>query len=163
MAQKTQHIQYQDETKVHPALIKYCGYCLNKAAVLLRTMMNDELKGFKVITSDLALLKMIEAGELISQIQLGEQLGIDKASMVKLIDSLEKRKMVERITHPTDRRVKNIQLTQTGHKILEKCHGAKIRAEKKFFSSLTLDEEKVFRKLIQKLISPATVKNTGKN
>lgn len=152
MAKKTQQIQYQDETKIHPALIKYCGYCLNKAAILLRTLMNEELNSFKVVTTDLALLKIIEAGEMISQIQLGDQLGIDKASMVKLIDSLEKRKMVERIAHPTDRRVKNIQLTKVGQKTLDQCHQAKLRAEKKFFERLTAEEEKQFRHIIQKLI-----------
>jgi DNA-binding MarR family transcriptional regulator len=119
--------------------------------------MNEELKDFNLITGDLALLKIIQAGELISQIQLGDQLGIDKASMVKLIDSLEKRKMLERIAHPTDRRVKNLQLTKWGKKVLDQCQTAKLRAEKKFFEPLTTSEEKAFRKLVQKLIPAPTL------
>ncbi|MBC7752901.1 MAG: MarR family transcriptional regulator [Moraxellaceae bacterium] len=156
MPQKNILPNYQDETKVHPALIKYCGYCLNKATVLLRTLMNQEMQAFNLTTVDLALLKIIEEGELISQIQLGDQLGIDKASMVKLIDSLEKRKMVERLTHPSDRRVKNLQLTKMGKKTLGNCQKAKLRAEKKFFQPLNLAEEKAFREIIKKLI-PAPV------
>ncbi len=152
MGIKTQLILDHDETKVHPALIKYCGYCLNKSTLFLRSLMNTELKSFNLTTADLALLKIIEAVESISQIHLGDQLGIDKASMVKHIDSLEKRKMLERIPHPTDRRVKNISLTKHGRKVLENSHEAKLRAEKKFFAPLTAAEEKMFRSLVQKLI-----------
>lgn len=157
MAKKTQVFNYQDETKVHPALIKYCGYCMKKATIRLRSLMDDELKKFNVSTGELGLLKVIQDGEKISQIQLGDQLGIDKASMVKLIDALEKQKLVERIAHPTDRRVKNIQLTKNGQKILDHCQSGKLRAEKKFFEPLTTAEEKTFRDLIQKLIPSPTI------
>lgn len=157
MAKKTQVFNYQDETKVHPALIKYCGYCMKKATIRLRSLMDEELKDFNITTGELGLLKVIQDGVLISQIKLGDQLGIDKASMVKLIDNLEKRKMLERIAHPTDRRVKNIQLTKNGKKILEQCQPSKLRAEKKFFEPLTAAEEKTFRELVQKLIPPPTI------
>ena len=95
---------------------------------------------------------MIEANGLISQINLGAELGIDKASMVKLIDDLERKNMVERVPHPTDRRVKNIQLTANGKKAFNNCYSAKIRAEKKFFSQLSASEEQAFRKIILKLL-----------
>lgn len=130
---------------------------MKKATIRLRSLMDEELEKFNITTGELGLLKIIQDGELISQIQLGDQLGIDKASMVKLIDSLEKEKILERIPHPTDRRVKNIQLTKNGKKILDHCQSAKLRAEKKFFEPLTPTEEKTFRKLVQKLIPPPNI------
>lgn len=158
MAKKTQVVNYNDETKVHPALTKYVGYCLMKSSAWLKAIMCEELEKIKVYPAQLGLLKVIEANGLISQIKLGAETGIDKASIVKLIDDLESKKMVERIPHPTDRRVKNIQMTAHGKKVFNTCHSAKVRAEKKFFSQLSNSEEQAFRKMILKLLPPTTNK-----
>lgn len=52
----------------------------------------------------------------INQCQLGEELLIDKASMVRIIDTLCESGMIERTANPEDRRVHLLKITDAGEK-----------------------------------------------
>jgi len=52
----------------------------------------------------------------INQCQLGEELLIDKASMVRIIDTLCENGMIERTANPEDRRVHLLKITNDGEK-----------------------------------------------
>jgi DNA-binding MarR family transcriptional regulator len=90
-------------------------------------------------------------GGPISQIQLGDELGIDKASMVKAIDELEKLKYVQRIPHPTDRRIKLVELTLKGETLLKQCNKTKDNVEKEFFKGLDKKDEEALRTIVRRL------------
>jgi len=149
---QTTVIKFANETKVHPGLKEYFGYCLIKASAWLRKLHDEELKNQNIQTHHLGILKILEIGGPISQIQLGEELGIDKASMVKLIDHLEKYKYVERRPHPTDRRIKNVKMTKYGLEAMGRCSQIKTEIEKKFFKNLTVNEQEQLRVLISRLL-----------
>ncbi|HEX8180298.1 MAG TPA: MarR family transcriptional regulator [Pyrinomonadaceae bacterium] len=51
--------------------------------------------------------------------ELGELLLVSRANITGLIDCLAERGLVERSVAPADRRVRLVQLTTTGHKLLE--------------------------------------------
>ncbi len=55
-----------------------------------------------------------------SQMALSRRLVVNKADMTGVIDRLEKAQLVERVTHPTDRRVNLIKITQKGSALLAK-------------------------------------------
>jgi DNA-binding MarR family transcriptional regulator len=150
--QKIISVQFQDETKVHPALKEYFGYCLFKASARMRSLMDNALVDLKMQTHHFGILKILEMSGPISQIQLGEELGIDKASMVKLIDLLEKNNFVSRQAHPNDRRIKNIKLTALGKKSIKNCNSLKDKVEAEFFSSIELSHRNLLRKLIPLLL-----------
>nr|WP_282916618.1 MarR family transcriptional regulator [Streptomyces varsoviensis] len=46
--------------------------------------------------------------------RLADRLGCDASTATSMIDRLEKRGLVRRVPHPTDRRVKVVQLTEEG-------------------------------------------------
>lgn len=145
-------VKFKDETKVHPLLKNYFGYSFFKASARLRLLMNEGLAEFNLQTHHLGILKLLENDSLISQIQLGDELGIDKASMVKLIDQLEQLKLVVRKTDEKDRRIKNIQLTAQGAKLIKTCITVKTKAEKEFFKNLTADEIETLKRLMPLLL-----------
>jgi DNA-binding MarR family transcriptional regulator len=97
------------------------------------------------------MLKVLMVGGPISQIQLGEELGIDKASMVKAIDELEKLNYLHRVPHPTDRRVKLVELTPKGESLLRQCNKSKDKVEREFFKGLAKKDEAKFREIVRKL------------
>ncbi|MGZ3689937.1 MAG: MarR family winged helix-turn-helix transcriptional regulator [Pseudobdellovibrio sp.] len=152
MGKKTESVQYQDETKVHPELKNYMGYCLKKVTAHMHMLMNTALKKHDLQGYHMGVLKVIEVSGQISQIDLGEEMGIDKASMVKIIDHLEKKKCVERIASREDRRIKYIVVTKAGAKLLQNCHLLKTDVEKEFFRKLTPSEIETFKKIIHKLL-----------
>ena len=145
-------VKFQDETRVHPVLKEYVGYCLFKASAWLRSIQDAALKEHKVQSHHLGVLKVLEVSGRQSQIQLGDEMGFDKASMVKIIDHLEKQKLVERQPHPTDRRVKNVMITARGLKLIKTSGEVREKVEKQFFGDLTSDEQKIFRQLISRVI-----------
>ncbi|MNT85381.1 HTH-type transcriptional repressor NicR [compost metagenome] len=87
-----------------------------------------------------------------NQITLGDELGIDKATMVKLIDQLEALKLVVRTPHPEDRRVKLISLTKKGADKQEALHKIARQNEKAFLAALTEEERNAVRSIVHKLV-----------
>lgn len=145
-------VTFQDETKVHPVLREYFGYCLFKAGARLRMLMDKALESKNLQTHHLGILKLLKVVGPTSQIDLGDALGFDKASMVKLIDHLESMKFVIRQTDPNDRRIKNIQITAKGRAETDECSMRKGNVEKDFFANVTDEEREFLRRVIPKLL-----------
>lgn len=141
-----------DETKIHPVLKEYFGYCLYKAALKYKSMFAKELEKYKMTGPQVAILKILQATGPLSQIALGHELQIDKASMVKFIDGLEKNKMVQRIPSKEDRRIKLVEVTSKGLQIFGSISKARQEAEDIFLNPLSAQEKKMLRQAVAKLI-----------
>ena len=61
------------------------------------------------------LIHLQEMGDGISQKQLAARVGIDGSSLVRLLDILERRGLIERRADPQDGRAKCIFITAAGH------------------------------------------------
>jgi DNA-binding MarR family transcriptional regulator len=55
--------------------------------------------------------------------ELADDMGVDAPATTVLIDALEKRGLVRRTPHPTDRRAKEVSLTPAGRRMLEVVDG----------------------------------------
>ncbi|MBV8047697.1 MAG: MarR family transcriptional regulator [Paludibacterium sp.] len=60
------------------------------------------------------LLKLLRASQSLAQCDLAERVGIEPASLVRLLDALEHEGLVRREADPQDRRAKRITLTEAG-------------------------------------------------
>lgn len=142
-----------DTPEVHPALREYFGYCFYKAALRLRASITDTvIAGGLAFTQQLGILVILRSSEPINQVTLGQALGIDKATMVKLIDGLEKRKLVERLTGSHDRRTKRVRITPRGREFSLKLQAEVRQVEERFLSKLTAEEQRVLRGALPKLL-----------
>ena len=137
--------------KIHPVLKQNFGYCLYKSAMRFRSLLDEALQKHGLLTPQLGMLRIVHESGSLSQHDIGDGLGIDKASIVKFIDQLEKLKLVIRKNHETDRRIKMVSLTAKGTKVLKK--GALIRQqiEEQFLAPLTATERSQVKKLMPKL------------
>lgn len=140
------------QQKVHASLQTYMGYCLYKTSQKLRFRINEILKDFNLVAPHLGILTIIDASEPMSQMALGDEIGVDKATMVKLLDGLEENGFIERVSDTKDRRVKFIKITKQGKKFTEKMNIKRVEVEKKFLSVLTAEEEKMLRRIMPKLL-----------
>lgn len=136
---------------MHPSLVPIFGYCFSKSALKLRKMLSEELSHFAIIPPQMGLLIILSKAGAMNQIRLGEEMHIDKATMVKLIDSLERSDLVRRKADLSDRRVKMVELTAKGKKTLPLLHRARDKAEAQFLKPLTKAEHKELQRLISKL------------
>ncbi|SJZ45047.1 MarR family transcriptional regulator, transcriptional regulator for hemolysin [Enhydrobacter aerosaccus] len=86
------------------------------------------------------LVHLEEFGEGITQNNLACRVGIDGSSLVRLLDILDERGLIERRTNANDRRAKQIFLTPAGRKILAEIRHALQAVEAKLLVDLS-DEE----------------------
>lgn len=95
------------------------GYNLRRAQIAL---WKDFIRTVGATRSGIfSLLVLVEANPGIAQIDLANQLMIDKASIVGLIHDLQRRKWAERHQSSVDRRRQGIFLTAEGRRALKSC------------------------------------------
>jgi MarR family transcriptional regulator, transcriptional regulator for hemolysin len=69
------------------------------------------------------LLKLLRASEALGQCDLAHRVGIEPASLVRLLDALEKEGLVARESAPDDRRAKRVSLTAEGRVLSQRLAG----------------------------------------
>lgn len=91
----------------------------------------------------------------ISQQALGEQLGIDRTTVVELIDELEQQGVVVRRRNPADRRSYALTLTPKGRTVQKRAARVFDAAAEEFFDALAPAERQALQGMLQRLISAA--------
>jgi DNA-binding MarR family transcriptional regulator len=143
---------HSNDTVVHPNLKNYFAYCLYKSAARIKALLDQALAKEGIATSQLGIMRIIESEGPISQVDLGSTMGIDKATIVKLLDGLETDHLVVRKGAEGDRRVKLIHLTPTGRAKLKSVTPVRDRVEREFLAHLTEAERQALRSILPKLL-----------
>ncbi|PXX61115.1 MarR family transcriptional regulator [Nocardia tenerifensis] len=112
------------------------GYLLKHAALRYAELTSTQLAPLRITPQEWAALNCLDAQHGRSQKEVAELLGIDRTSMVTLIDQLQTKGWVERRPHPGDRRKNAVTLTKSGRGMLR--DGARIidDCERRFLSTL---------------------------
>jgi MarR family transcriptional regulator, transcriptional regulator for hemolysin len=112
------------------------------------------------------LLKLAAAGDPVRQHELADQLQIGRPELVRLLDSLERKRLVVRLEAKGDRRVKRIQLTPGGRKVAEHAQALIEAFERRLLQGISTDERArcrgVLARIEQRLdgFEPATAPRT---
>jgi DNA-binding MarR family transcriptional regulator len=101
-------------------LVALLGYALRRAQVRVFQDFEAEMKELGLTPGQLGTLFLIEANRGLSQSELGAALGIDRSSVVPLIDRLQKRGWVRRAARASDRRAHALELAPGGAALLAK-------------------------------------------
>ena len=141
-----------EDLKVHPVLKNYFGYCFYKAAMRFKVMMDERTSQHGITTTQLGILRILEDVGGMAQNTLGNGMGIDKASMAKWIDQLDQMKLVSRIEHSADRRVKTVTITKKGTALVNRLAESRKLIETQFLVRLSAEEQAVIRSAIPKLL-----------
>lgn len=100
-------------------LPRFLGYNLRRAHMCTWRQYVAEIGEKNIRPGLFSLLVLVGANPGIAQIELGTHLGIDKASIVALLDRLEKAGLLDRLRSTRDRRRQGIFLTARGSVELE--------------------------------------------
>ena len=109
--------------------------------------------GVKISGLQFGLLRMLMAGNLTIS-ELSQRMGMGASTLVRSIDSLEKKGLVERGSDPQDRRRNPISLTRKGMELIQ--HVPLVTAEDEVFQALfSLGEDSLvlFRDLLREALS----------
>ncbi len=97
------------------------------------------------------MLRLLREHDGQSQQQLCETLGIHRNVMVGLVDELEKRELVERRKHPTDRRAHAVYLLPAAHEVLARAYEAVDALESELFANFGAQDRATLLALLQRL------------
>lgn len=137
---------------VHPKLKSNTCYCIVKVATRMRARLDERLEPFKIIGPQYAMLRLLSIEGRLNQVELGNFMAMDKATMVRMLDGLEKMKYLKRVQSETDRRAKCLELSDAGRKLLKKIDGLREEAEAEFLAPLTATEKKQLKAIVSKLL-----------
>ena len=115
-----------------------------------------ELLGSVGLTPALfALLNVIGAREGAIQQELGSLLGIDRSTMVSLIDQLETAGLARRRPSATDRRAREIAITPKGRRLLQEARKLISQVEDEVLGGLTAEERRRLLTLLRRALDSA--------
>lgn len=128
------------------------GYLLGEAASLLREKIAHAIDSFGIPPRSIQILTVLEAQDGMTQQALGQITRLDRASMVLLIDILEKNELVERTNHPTDRRCHVLKITKKGRETQKKIAALTDKIQKEFLKPLPKKQQEDLSASLLKLI-----------
>src|SRR5581483_4184599 len=102
-------------------LSELIGYQVRRAQVAVFQHFAQAFTGLQLTPGQLGALVLIQANPGLSQSALGGALGVDRSTVVPLIDRLEARGLVVRAPSPRDRRSHALQLSPEGIALLARA------------------------------------------
>lgn len=97
-------------------------------------------------------LMMLWQEDGLTQTELSSRCYLAHYTMTRVLDSLEKKGIIERKVHPNSRRTHLVYLTPLGHSLKTKGLGLADQTNDEFLSVLTSAEQNTLLKLMNKLI-----------
>ncbi|WP_438295910.1 MarR family winged helix-turn-helix transcriptional regulator [Streptomyces sp. HUAS TT7] len=97
------------------------GLLMFRAHQLARAQANQAARPTGIELHHANVLAAVQAGQARSQRELGTALGIDKSTLVRIVDDLERRHLLERRRSAHDRRVYEIVITAEGERGLQEA------------------------------------------
>jgi DNA-binding MarR family transcriptional regulator len=82
---------------------------------------------------------------------IGEALVVTSSTVTGVLDSLEKRGLIRRTSHPGDRRMLLIEITGAGHDLVRAMGPPLVQGEMDWLSCLTPDEQEILIRLLGRI------------
>jgi DNA-binding MarR family transcriptional regulator len=140
--------------RVSPELTSRLGYLLKHAQEQLRARSNAALAHHGIDGRELAVLIVLATGEPASQQEAAARLGVDRTTMVALLDVLEHKDLVARTPDPHDRRRNVVELTAAGRIALQRGMKTTDEVEREFLAPLSHRAADQFRGALRALVVP---------
>lgn len=134
-----------------PSLSIWTGYLLNRASQQCRDYFDGLVTPLGIRGRHFGVLAVVGEEKPLSQIEISERLGIDRNTMVLLLDDLETGGFVTRTRDPQDRRAYLIALTPTGRDVLAQGTQMAHRTNDEVLSPLSPDERAQLHALLSRL------------
>jgi DNA-binding MarR family transcriptional regulator len=129
------------------------GFLLKHAHLSFAAVSTAALAPYGIDGRERAVLAVMAGPGLLSQQEVAGRLGVDRTTMVALIDELERKNLVERRPHPDDRRKNIVELTAAGRKTLAGATRALAGAERRFLEPLGEVNARRFTEALRTLFS----------
>jgi DNA-binding MarR family transcriptional regulator len=129
------------------------GYLLKHAQLRMTELTTKALAPYGIDGRELSVLLVITEGEPPSQQQAARRLGIDRTTMVAMLDTLESKGLVSRHPDTEDRRRNVVELTGSGRDTVRRATLASDDAEHEFLAPLGAQAAQSLRKSLHTIVT----------
>lgn len=136
-----------------PALAGRLGYLLGRAHLEHRRIAEERLAPLGLRGKEFGALTILASEGEMSQQRLGELMGVDRTTMVAVVDALQAAGLVERERDPRDRRAYALRATPRGRRVLTEATVAAKAAEDAFLARLPVADRDELRRLLAALLA----------
>jgi DNA-binding MarR family transcriptional regulator len=120
--------------EVHNPLRSLAGYHLRRASAAAMDELSRELAGLDLRPTEASVLLLVGANPMIKPVEVGRELGIQRANMTPLVAALERRGLLAR--EAVDGRSQGLTLTEDGRVACEAAHSLMELHDRRLLSRL---------------------------
>jgi DNA-binding MarR family transcriptional regulator len=136
-----------------PELSRRLGYLLKHAQLRMAELTTKALTPYGIDGREFGVLLSLAGSEPRSQQEAAQRLGIDRTTMVAMLDTLEDKGLVSRHPDANDRRRNVVELTAAGQDTLRRATEASDDAEREFLAPLTPQAARQLRNSLQAIVT----------
>jgi DNA-binding MarR family transcriptional regulator len=129
------------------------GYVLKRVQSGLRAEMDRALQAKGLTTPQYAVLSALERESGISNAELARRSFVTPQTMIRIVETLEKLRLIARQPHPTHGKVLTASLTAQGSRLVASCHAAVAAVEERMLQPLSAQERSKLRSLLERCAS----------
>lgn len=127
------------------------GFLIRRLNQIHHAIFNDVLSG-KITPLQYGLLTVLNTQEGLDQTALTVELGADRTTLAATIELLEKRALLTRDTHYSDKRRKVVNITLKGKRLLEKTQQQMHEAQLRLLAPLPPEARRQFVEMMKVLV-----------
>jgi len=127
------------------------GYNARRAALSVISVFLQRMEPYGLRPVDFSVLTLIAHNPGITSRQLCTALDILPPNLVGMIKSLEKRGLIERRAHPTDRRAQGLHVSAAGKRLQREAQTTATALEQEVSNALSADELQTLNGLLRKV------------
>ena len=127
------------------------GYNARRATLVVVEAFLKHMAIYDLRPVDFSVLSLITHNPGITSRQLCSALNIQPPNLVGMVNTLEKRKLVTRLPHPSDGRAVGLHLTPSGKKMVRNAEQTAVRAEADASARLSAAERTTLMHLLKKI------------
>lgn len=133
----------------------HLGFLVAKAKQLLSEEMDALLRERGYGIRHFAVLSVIRRHAGLRQTDLGDRLGIDRTTIMKTVNELEQRGLVQRSRRAEDRRAYTLELTAAGEAWYAEALVPILAEEQRFLAPLSPGERALLQEMLLRLVENA--------
>jgi len=136
-------------------LPRLLGYNVRRAHVKFFQNFSEIVSGQDVTPGQFGVLAIIDANPGLNQSELGQAMGVDRSTVVAVIDRLEGRGLVVRDPSPKDRRSYALRLSDVGESLLSDLIPMVEKYDREAANKLSDEEVETLVDLLRRMVGDA--------
>lgn len=129
------------------------GFIIYRTALALKSALQRSFKenGQEITAEQWGIIRHLWEAEGISQREIGEKASKDKPNITRMLDALEKKRLILRQPDPQDRRKFCVYLTKEGKQLHERLFPLVKRMRARFTDNLSQTEKNLLKEILIKI------------